>query len=90
MSISQQNFPGARSLLSVSAFDLPLWFISQALTLSRQNLSQIISPRSCLNNVTTPRLCHPLGAQGTKGSELHSGVFSCWCKTGMKPMKPCK
>lgn len=40
MSISQRNFPLARSLLSMSAspFDLLLWFISQALTLSRQNL----------------------------------------------------
>lgn len=36
----QWNFPFARSLLCVSAFlfDLLLWFISQALILSRQNL----------------------------------------------------
>lgn len=40
MSISQWNFPLARSLLFVSAFifDLLLWFISQAPILSRQKL----------------------------------------------------
>lgn len=69
MSISQWNFPLVRSSLSMSAslFDLLLWFISQTLILSMQNLcpdkfSALLS-KQCHHTKTVPSPGHT-GDQG--------------------------
>lgn len=69
MSISQWNFPLARSLpfLSAFLFDLLLGFISQALILSRQNLfpdklSALLSKRCRRVKIVASARC--MGDQG--------------------------